>query len=108
MCAWSSCSACTRPWSRWPGQTSPPLSTASPARLLFNAPCFLPSPGPSRLLRDDLTLGSVSPHPLHSGKTHESRAMNARPSRARAAARPSLGSLASACTLPTRSPSKAA
>ena len=34
--------------------------------------------------------------------------MNARPSRARAAARPSLGSLASTCTLPARSPSRAA
>ena len=34
--------------------------------------------------------------------------MNARPSRARAAARPSFGSLASACTLPARSPSSAA
>jgi hypothetical protein len=43
----------------------------------------------------DLTLGQVSPQ-VHSDKSHESRAMNARPSRARAAARPSLGSEASA------------
>ena len=55
-----------------------------------------------------LTLESVSPHQLHFGKTHELRAMNARPSSARAAARPSFGSAASACTLPARSPSNAA
>jgi hypothetical protein len=43
-----------------------------------------------------LTLGQVSSHLLHSGKTHESRAMNALPNRARAAASPSFWSEASA------------
>ena len=35
---------------------------------------------------------------MQSGKTHKSRAMKARPSRARAAARPSLGSCSSTCS----------
>jgi hypothetical protein len=33
-------------------------------------------------LRDGLNMGNVSPHLVQSGKTNESRAMNARPSRA--------------------------
>ncbi len=55
-----------------------------------------------------LNHGEVSLHSVHSGKTHESRAMNARPSRASADASASLGSAASASTLPTISASSLA
>jgi len=55
-----------------------------------------------------VTLGQVSPHLVHSGETHESQAMNARPSRARAAASQSLGSASRIPTTTRRSLSAAA
>jgi hypothetical protein len=51
------------------------VSTAFSSRLLFVSVFFLPSTGPSRLLQGALSLGTVSPHLVHSAKTHESRAM---------------------------------
>ena len=51
-----------------------------------------------------LKLGSVSLHRVQSGRTHESRAMNARPSRARATASGSLGSCSSTWTTDRRLP----
>jgi hypothetical protein len=55
-----------------------------------------------------LKLGNVSLHQVQSGKTHELRTMNARPRLASARASASLGSVASASTLPIMSVSSLA
>jgi hypothetical protein len=84
------------------------LGTSFPGRLLFDAPSFFRLTGlrrPLQVWSNSGTGFSASPA-LRENQAF--RAMNARPSLAKAAARPSFGSLASACTLPARSPSSAA